>query len=364
MAVYYDYAKKYLAGEIPYSDYNIEYPPGAFILFTIPILFAKSIVGYQIAFASMVSVFILLGGYLLYKKENSNPLFLFSIFLFFCRPQHILQRFDIIVGVLIILSVIAFIKNKNYISFSALGVATAIKFFPIIILPFYLAKTSFLKTRIKNMAIFSLVIVLIVSPFMFKLYMTNKLDGLTYFWNYHKSRGIQVESTWSSLAILLSPSRENLKSNLSFGAWNIESSLTPVFTKLAFYILSLTLIFYLFTVNLIKSIDRKDMHIICFIVIGSFIFLNKVFSPQFVLWLVPIFPLVVDSFSFRKKITLLTFFVIFLATTYLIVGKYYNNLLDFEPLATTNLLARNVLLFVIVYGIFKTFVTEIKNRQK
>src|SRR4051812_30304555 len=49
---YHDYASRAIGGAVPYRDYVVEYPIGAFPLFWLPRLIASGFHGYRVAFAA------------------------------------------------------------------------------------------------------------------------------------------------------------------------------------------------------------------------------------------------------------------------------------------------------------------------
>src|SRR5579884_2281026 len=48
--IYYDYASKLLAGQVPYLDFAMEYPPAALVWFVIPRLVSHTVTQYYVAF--------------------------------------------------------------------------------------------------------------------------------------------------------------------------------------------------------------------------------------------------------------------------------------------------------------------------
>jgi len=58
---YYEYASLTREGQLPYRDFSLEYPPGAFMVFFLPRLFTSSLEAYGQAFAIEMLVFNLIG---------------------------------------------------------------------------------------------------------------------------------------------------------------------------------------------------------------------------------------------------------------------------------------------------------------
>lgn len=87
---------------------------------------------------------------------------------------YILGNFDILPAFLTLLSYYLLQKNRSYLSFFILGLAVAIKFYPLIFIPFYF---PYFKKNYKRILLFISPIIISVLPFLFSSYFLNSFLG-------------------------------------------------------------------------------------------------------------------------------------------------------------------------------------------
>jgi len=90
-----------------------------------------------------------------YKFWLFNPL---TIYLIYC-----LGNFDIVPVCLSVMAYYFLTKNKNFLSFLLLGIASALKLYPLLLLPYFLFYKKF---SIKNIFYYFLPIILSIAPFL------------------------------------------------------------------------------------------------------------------------------------------------------------------------------------------------------
>lgn len=359
LGIYYHYAQEYFIDHgVPYGNFSPEYPPGAFLLFAFPRLYITSIEAYKIVFTILTDFVLLMGAFFIFRKGKSISLILFTIFLYNCQPLLIFQRFDAIVGIILFISLLQFSRKKYSLSIILLAISVSLKFFPIILLPFYLLWLPNNMTRLKQLVIFAFVIGLLLLPFLF---LGANIQGVLHFFTYNRERGIQIESSWASLLEMLRPFQNNFEVVLRFGAVEIASSLSALFSKMAFYLSAAYLLgLFLFAWKKnerTRAADEKEEQAIfwkiSFLALAGFMFLNKVFSPQYVLWLVPIVPILIIHYKSRKSIFIIVLFMLFLIATYRIWPQNYAELMEGRAYAVNNLLFRNITFLLIILYCFK-----------
>jgi hypothetical protein len=183
-------------------------------------------------------------------------------------------------------------------------------------------------------------------------------DGLWHSLSYHAQRGLHLESTYSSFLLL----GQTLGLTLvhveeAFKVQNVTSPLADTLAMISpiIVILSAVVVYWFFynsqraktNVELPpSSITRPDIANITnysFLVILAFILTNKVFSPQFIIWLYPLVPLITGKCRHASWVVFLLVSVL----TYYVFPERYGELIqgDFKTIAV--LLSRNILLIAL-----------------
>jgi hypothetical protein len=156
-----------------------------------------------------------------------------------------------------------------------------------------------------------------------------------------------MESTYG--AFLLAADKLGLTSvNLvfNFGSWNLSSPLANSLAKLSTYLLALfLLIAYWFIYRQMKPGKSQFTRIGAYslLVISITLIASKVLSPQYLVWLIPLIPLL---FS-RWRYTILAVFIVIGALTYYIFPVYYLALIDLNTGVIAVLVLRDTLLILL-----------------
>ena len=304
------FAKQMLNGGIPYRDFTSEYPPLALLVFYIPALIRSSNPAYALLFASEMMLLDLIIVYLIADIASyiqipvTRTLAIYTLLLLAASPL-IVIRFDVLPAMLVIAALWAFIKGKNVLAWVFVALGVTAKLYPIIIAPafgFYLLRNHQFRKLVNGILAFSTTMLAGNLPF-FLMDPGNFINIITY----HGQRGIQCESTYASLVlieqILGGPA---VKGIFNFGSWNITSPLADSLARIALpFIAVLLLAMYGIYVWIIWKRTDKTMYlpsgiepgaaklIIGYVTLAIAIFMagNKVFSTQFLIWLIPTVPL-------------------------------------------------------------------------
>ena len=159
---------------------------------------------------------------------------------------------------------------------------------------------------------------------------------------FHKLRGLQIESLYSSLVML---SGKPFEIYHQFGGYNIRSSLTPYFVQLSQWIVVSGVVFicglFLWRVLRYGSDLKLFIETIVLVLLFSITF-SKVFSPQYLLWVFPFIGLL-D----RRDMCL--FGGIAMLTTLIFPVYYFSEILPtVSPLGLGLIASRNVMMVGIV----------------
>ncbi len=248
----------------PYVDFSVEYPVLTGIFIKIVGLFGF---GNQTLYYG-VSVFLLVLGaaivtFLLFKIEpNSGRRILLywalapSIFVF------LTANWDILAVLPAVAALYFASRGKFLLAASLLAVGASAKFYPVI----YLLSLVFLVpswlARVKAAASFALIFAAINAPFMLA-----NFEGWRHFWLFNSAREPNFDSIWTIFKIAIP--------ELSVG-WINGLSLLIFISGIAF---------------LWRRLSKSSLLYACLAVTLLFLITNKVFSPQYILWLLPLFVL-------------------------------------------------------------------------
>jgi len=360
VVLYRSYALKVLGGQIPYVNFFFEYPPASIIYFLLPALFTVTQNQYVIAFACINVVLAILTilfsreMVLILKKNSKKAVLLMSLCLMILINL-LLTRYDLLPAFLLVLAFYFYLKNPKKYLFLAIIFVTLngwVKLYGFILLPFFVIPE--LKARdFKRLKTILLSFFLASLPFI--LLMLLNLEGLKWFLNYHGSRGLEVESTYSSVILTLSKLHLIPKVLLeySFGSVNlITDTLLPKLTFIFFIAAYLLILFKAFKSNWEKD-PIKKLLLFSTLTVLVFVLTNKVLSAQYLLWLVPL--VVIGSLLLQKAKARLVqiLFVLSCILTVIIFPNSWAEFLHGSLLITLLLLARNIFLVVVCFVFFR-----------
>jgi len=354
------FAVKILEGMVPYSDFASEYPPLALLSFLIPALLSPTQPLYDIFFAleifllDLVVLFILAKLAPRLKLQIWPVLSVYTLCLVAIGPI-VTGRFDLLPAILVLVALYAFISGKNKIAWGCLALGASAKLYPLIIAPLfflYLLRQKQYRRLVQGIVIFGGVILVLNLP-----WVIINADGFWQFLSYHLERGLHSESSYGSVILMGQVmGLTQVEAGLTYGSWNIISSTADTMASYSFYI-TVALIVFLYSLYLkilLKkpqppridakgALDSEAAQLIlrCSILAVLIMLLtSKVFSPQFLIWLCPLIPLVTARWRY---IPLLLFLVACVITQYI----YPHNYIAFElftPHLVVMLAIRNLLL--------------------
>ena len=376
---YFNYSLGIMQGQLPYLDFAVEYPPLALVFFTLPHLVAPNLDMYQYAFAAQILFFDLLGLFLISALSRrlgfhlASTLAIYTLALLAIGPI-LISRYDLIPAIMVLASLYAFSQNKHKLSWVILALGMMTKIYPAIIAPIFLLYHFHhrqYRRIITGMSTFVVTTVIIMAP-----WLVLSPDGLWHFLSYHAQRGLHLESTYSSFLLL----GQTLGLTLvhveeAFKVQNVTSPLADTLAMISpiIVILSAVVVYWFFynsqraktNVELPpSSITRPDIANITnysFLVILAFIFTNKVFSPQFIIWLYPLVPLITGQWRHASWVV---FLLVGVLTYYIFpFPEHYGELIqgNFKMIAV--LLSRNILLIALACLVLDWTTLRPRHRQ-
>jgi hypothetical protein len=365
-ALYFNYSTRVIAlGQLPYQDFAVEYPPLALIFFTVPRLIAPNPATYANIFAIEILLFNLLGLFLisaLARRLNLSlwkTLTIYTLALLAIGPI-IAHRYDLIPAIILLLALYNFSRGKYKTSWAILAVGMMTKIYPVILAPIFLLyhwRHRQNRQAIVGVATFAITTAVIIAPFLLL-----SPDGFWQSFSYHAQRGLQCESTYSSFLLLgQTLGLTSLEIEFSFGSYNVTSPLADILAKISplLMLLSLGTVYWFFhksqggravaqqTLSPINYPDTDRIVTYSLIVILAFMLTSKVLSPQFIIWLYPLIPLIAWRW---RRISWLMFILIGLMT-YFVYPVAYGGIIEGDPipLVIIILFLRNVLLIILAF---------------
>ncbi|MFC1865912.1 glycosyltransferase 87 family protein [Chloroflexota bacterium] len=334
-------AQRIMNGDIPYRDFMVEYPPLAVFSFLLPALASSSLAVYSFLFALQVYFLDLAVLFILWRLTGRLNLKIWYVLGAYslCLAAVgtlVTGHFDMLPTALVMVALYAFINGKNKTAWAFLALGLTSKLYPIIIAPLfalYLLRQRQYCRLAQGVVVLAVVVLALNLPW-YILY----TDGYLYSLEYHMLRGLHSESGYGSIILLgQTMGLTQVDADLTYGSWNIISPLADTLAKSSFYITVIFLlsIYGLYARRLWKtpqdegggtglSIEAiKQLLLFSLLTVLIMLLANKVFSPQYLIWVCPLLPLVAERRFFDP---LLLFLVAASISQYI----YPHNYLKFE----------------------------------
>lgn len=349
LAIYARYADELMRGALPYRDFRPEYPPLALLPFVVPRVLVLgrplSADAYRLLFLMENAVFCWLTACTVLAIAHQTKLAtagstaaLLTVLVAILSPL-LPWRFDLFPALLTALALLALLRNQPAVGGIWLGLGVAAKLYPIVLGPVFglqylvLRRWRALGALVAGGAI---ALALTVLPF----WLIDR-TGLLAFLTYHEQRGVQLESLAGGVVCLghmLGFTTVQIEFN--YGAMHLASpwskALLPWLTPLLLLVYGTVLLvaYTRLRANLrTQAPDGQALVQLSVAALLAFIVTNKVFSPQYVVWLLPFAPLL----PWRHYLAM----VMICVATVLIFPFNYDALLGLQPLAILLLNARN-----------------------
>jgi hypothetical protein len=350
--VYREYGEAMADGEVPYRDFELEYPPGALPMFWLPTLGPAE--HYDSIFEALMWIcaaallvlavqgVAVLGGSPTRLLAVAVGIGLFPLAL----GTVVLTRYDLWPAALTAAALAAVLGGRGRLGLAVLGIAVAAKIYPLVLLPPLLVYVSRRKGRREagiGFGVFAAAVAVVVVPFA-----VVAPEGLAESVDRQLGRPLQIESLGASL--LLAANQLGLYEPAvvsSHGSQNVVGQLPDVLatTQTALQGAALVLLWFLFARG---PATPARLVAACAASVVVVVALGKVLSPQFLIWLVPVVALAAG----RTGLAVGALLGAALVTTHLWFPSRYWDLVDLQPVGWLALV-RNVLLvsLAVVLGV-------------
>jgi Glycosyltransferase family 87 len=299
--VYQNYGDAIANGKVPYRDFGLEYPPGALPAFVIPSLLRSpdgDLDRYRDRFeAEMLvcgglAVLFVLSALL---SLESGPVRLglalgFTALAPLLLGSVVLSRFDLWPAAITAGALAALLAGRDRLGAGVLGLAVAAKLYPVVLVPvagIWIWRRSGRRTALISLAIFAAVVAACFLPFL-----ALSPHGLWESVTRQSNRPLQIESLGAGVLLVLHQvAGIGITMQSSHGSQNLAGTGPDAIAALQ-SVLQLAAVVAVW-VWFARGPMERDRLVRAFAAsVCAFIAFGKVFSPQFLIWLVPIVPLV------------------------------------------------------------------------
>ena len=370
---YHDTSSNMLHGLVPYRDFGMEYPPAAVIAYLLPRLVPMPLdppdLTYALAFAASGIVLMLLSllAALRVRRATLAPATAPVEAAAFVAAGAVLLgpvllfRYDTFPAALTILALWATVRRRAATSGVLIAVGVLAKLFPLVLIPLFVAfhladrdRRSLRRFLVGGSACGLGIVIpcFVLAP-----------RWLRSFVGYHLGRGVQIETLPSSLYLLaakLGLGRVDVAFN--YGAHHVTAPgmhavglLLPLLT-----VASLLTIYWLAYRRFAQeraadgAASADTLALATFLCLLAFILCNKVLSPQYLVWLVPLFALL------PRRSAVLMLVACGLSTT--VFPPLYERLVAQDALPVVLLLCRNLVLAAVFVLCFRRLAVTRRGR--
>jgi Mannosyltransferase (PIG-M) len=347
--VYQRYGNEIAHGKIPYRDFELEYPPGALPMFALPGLaqpgHAQNVTpAFRRTFETlmwMCGAIALLAMALTLRQLRAPPWapLLFAAVAPLALGSVILSRFDLWPAALTACALAALVSSRFRLGHALVGLGAAAKFYPGVLLPLAVAYTW--KRRGRREALTCLALTLGAFAVVFLPFVVLAPGGVWHSVSIQLGRPLQVESLGAALLLVgHHVFGFGLAGETSHGSQNLDGAAADALgvASTVAQVAVLVWIWVSFARQPATSalLVRASAAAVC-----AFVAFGKVLSPQFLIWLIPVVPLVQGRRGLWAGALLLAALVL---TQIWFPSRYFRLALDFEPGLTWVLLARDLTL--------------------
>jgi len=295
---YHRYGEAMVNGHVPYRDFAVEYPPGALPAFGLPAVGEPGFSLYHREFQLLMAlcgVGALAAMALALRALNASVERTAAALAFFALAplvlgSVILYRYDLWPAVLTVAGLAAVLVRRERLGFAAIGLGVAAKAFPAAVLPpavAYVWRTRGRRAALVCVGVAAAVALAVIVPFL-----VLAPHGVWASIERQTTRPLQIESLGS--ALLLAAHHVGglaVTVDSSRGSQNLTGSLPDALGTVSSVLLAVVLVgIWVAAARGPATADRLVRFTAASL--AAFVALGKVLSPQFLIWLLPIVPLV------------------------------------------------------------------------
>ena len=350
--VYQHYGNAIADGKVPYRDFDLEYPPGALPMFALPGLAEPGhdqnvTPGFRRAFQTLMWICgaAALGAmaFVLRAVGRGAASIWASLAVAALAPlalgSVILSRFDLWPAAIVAAALAALVSGRPRLGHALLGLGVAAKLYPGVLIPLAVAfvwKRWGRREALVCLGLTAGVTAAIVLPFL-----ALAPGGVWQSVDVQLGRPLQMESLGAALLLAAHHAFGlDVTGETSHGSQNLAGSGADALAIL-FTIVQIAVLVWIWTAFARGPGGRETLVRAAAAALCAFVALGKVLSPQFLIWLIPVVPLVRGRRGLWASGLLLVALVL---TQLWFPFRYFRLAIDFEPGLSWLLLGRDLVL--------------------
>jgi uncharacterized membrane protein len=350
--VYQHYGNLIADGKVPYRDFAVEYPPGALPMFALPGLAKHGhdqqvSAGFRRAFETLMwmcgALALAAMAVVLRQLRRSDAGVWFPLLFTALAPlllgSVILSRFDLWPTAIVAAALAALVSGRLRTGHVLLGLGVTAKIYPAVFIPLGVAYVW--KRAGRREALTCLALALGVVAAVFLPFVVLSPGGVWHSISIQLSRPLQVESLGAAfLLVAHHVFGFGLAGETSHGSQNVAGTAAAVLAVVT-SILQVATLLWIWLSFARGSGTREGLVRSTAAALCAFIALGKVLSPQFLIWLIPLVPLVRGRRGLWAGVLLAAALVL---TQVWFPFRYFRLALHFEGGVSWVLLARDLVL--------------------
>jgi hypothetical protein len=345
--LYRRYGEQILSGALPYRDVAVEYPPGAIVSFLPAAAVTSTPDAHFWVFSGLMAVLgaagVLLLARLLRAAGGSGLRVLGPLRLVALAPAAlggvVLTRFDLLPTLLVSIALLLLVRGRDRGGFLVLGAAIAVKLYPVVMLP--VAAAWVCQRHGRRRALGRALEALAVPAVAYTAFAIVSLDGVAESIWRQLSRPLQIESLGAGVLLALHHLASlPLEWKGSHGSQNLVGA-APLAVGVITTLAEVGMLGYVWWQAGRRPLTTERMLLLSVSAVTVFVAFGKVLSPQFVLWLVFLVPLVGGRRGRRAGAALTVACVL---TALWFPAGYWDLVKQFDPLMSFLVLARGLAL--------------------
>ena len=354
--VYQRYGNAIADGKVPYRDFELEYPPGALPVFALPGLAKPGkdqqvTTGFRRSFetimwlcgAAAIAAMAVVLRALRRSRVNVWAALCFAAVAPLLLGSVLLSRFDLWPAAIVAAALAALVSGRLRLGHVLLGLGVTAKFYPGVFVP--LAVAFVWKQAGRREALICLGLVLGVVAVVFAPFVILSPGGVWQSVSVQLRRPLQVESLGSALLLVgHHVFGLDVTGDTSHGSQNLAGTAADRLA-VALTVLQAGVLIWIWTAFARRQGGAEALVRSAAAALGAFIAFGKVLSPQFLIWLIPVVPLVAGRRGLRASLLLGSALVL---TQIWFPFRYFRLSLHFEAGLSWVLLARDLTLIALV----------------